>query len=104
MLKDIFCLRQQHCRVEEENEGMGEGKREEKERASSASKQVPAPSAPTYKNLFLLPHVTATHHLCYHREHIKNLFMALSGPVDARSVLHTPESIFFAAVSKQSDG
>lgn len=46
--------------MEEEKEGMGEERRERgKRRESSASKQVPAPSAPTYKNLFL-PHVMAT--------------------------------------------
>lgn len=38
--------------------GDGRGGREGKGE-SSASKQVPAPSAPTYKNLFL-PHVMAT--------------------------------------------
>lgn len=59
MLKDIFCLRQQHCGVEEEKEGTGEGERGRR-RESNASKQVLAPSAPPYKNLFLLPHAMGT--------------------------------------------
>lgn len=76
---------------------------------SSASKQVPAPSAPTYKNLFLLPHGIATD-IIYDiiRDgwlgH-KNLFMAFSGPLNISSISALYTWIYhFAAVFKWSTG
>lgn len=109
MLKDIFCLRQQHCRVEEENEGMGEGERE-KERESSASKQVPAPSAPAYKSLLPLLHVIATDiiyvftHGRWSGHDIRTLsWLSVVFLMHSVSALYTREPIISAAVSEQSD-
>lgn len=105
MLKDIFCLRQQHCGVEEEKEGMGEGG----ERESNASKQVPAPSAPTYRNPFLWPHVIGKD-IIYAITHdgrsghdIKNLFMALRGPLICtlhQSSVHVNQSFLLQYLSR----
>lgn len=98
MLKGIFCLRQQHCGVEEEKEGMGE-------RESDASKQVPAPSAPTYKNLFLLPHVMGTDIILvitHDGRDIKILFIALGGPLICtlhQSSLHANQSFLLQYLS-----
>lgn len=73
---------------------------------------MPAPSAPTYKNLFLLPHVMATDiiyvisHMMDDQDMILRTFSWLSVVLlmHTASVLCTCESIIFAAVSKQSDG
>lgn len=108
MLKDIFCLRQQHCGVEEEK-GDERGGREGGERESNAGKQVPAPSAPTYRNLSLLPHVMGKD-IIYVITHdgrsghdIKNLFMALSGPLVCtlhQSSVHVNQSFLLQNLSR----
>lgn len=79
------------------------------ERESNASKQVPAPSAPTYRNLFLRPHVMGKD-IIYVITHdgrsghdIKNLFMALSGPLICtlhQSSVHVNQSFLLQYLSR----